>query len=81
MLSQASHTSRWVSFCARGVQSWRLSHHNVLSNIEGIREVFAIQSSDRFLGVLPFVHSFGFTVTLWLPLEKITVAMESGVSP
>ncbi len=48
----------------------RLSHHNVLSNIEAIREVFAIQASDRFLGALPFFHSFGFTVTLWLPLVE-----------
>jgi acyl-[acyl-carrier-protein]-phospholipid O-acyltransferase/long-chain-fatty-acid--[acyl-carrier-protein] ligase len=45
-----------------------LSHHNVLSNIEGIAQVFALTSRDRMLGILPLFHSFGFTVTLWFPL-------------
>ncbi|MBI4490247.1 MAG: MFS transporter [Deltaproteobacteria bacterium] len=45
-----------------------LSHHNVLSNIEGIAQVFWINGNDRMMGVLPFFHSFGFTGTLWLPL-------------
>lgn len=45
-----------------------LSHHNVLSNLEGIAQVFWITPADCMLGVLPFFHSFGFTVTLWLPL-------------
>jgi acyl-[acyl-carrier-protein]-phospholipid O-acyltransferase/long-chain-fatty-acid--[acyl-carrier-protein] ligase len=27
-----------------------------------------IFSSDRIVGVLPFFHSFGFTVTIWFPL-------------
>jgi acyl-[acyl-carrier-protein]-phospholipid O-acyltransferase/long-chain-fatty-acid--[acyl-carrier-protein] ligase len=45
-----------------------LSHHNVLSNIEGIAQVFSLTPRDRLLGSLPLFHSFGFTVTLWLPL-------------
>jgi acyl-[acyl-carrier-protein]-phospholipid O-acyltransferase/long-chain-fatty-acid--[acyl-carrier-protein] ligase len=45
-----------------------LSHRNILSNIEGIRQVIHINSSDRIVGVLPLFHSFGFSVTLWLPL-------------
>lgn len=45
-----------------------LSHHNVLSNVEGIRQVFTITKTDRVLGVLPLFHAFGFTGTLWLPL-------------
>ena len=28
----------------------------------------AAESTDVLLGVLPFFHSFGFTVTMWLPL-------------
>ena len=45
-----------------------LSHHNVLSNIEAIGQVFRTGARDRMLGVLPFFHSFGFTGTLWFPL-------------
>jgi acyl-[acyl-carrier-protein]-phospholipid O-acyltransferase/long-chain-fatty-acid--[acyl-carrier-protein] ligase len=45
-----------------------LSHHNVLSNLESIAQVFALTPQDRLLGSLPLFHSFGFTVTLWLPL-------------
>ncbi|MBI3756746.1 MAG: MFS transporter [Deltaproteobacteria bacterium] len=45
-----------------------LSHHNVLSNVEAIRQVFTTTKQDCLMGVLPFFHSFGFTGTLWLPL-------------
>jgi acyl-[acyl-carrier-protein]-phospholipid O-acyltransferase / long-chain-fatty-acid--[acyl-carrier-protein] ligase len=45
-----------------------LSHRNVLSNIDAATELFQLTSDDIVLGVLPFFHSFGFTVTLWLPL-------------
>jgi acyl-[acyl-carrier-protein]-phospholipid O-acyltransferase/long-chain-fatty-acid--[acyl-carrier-protein] ligase len=45
-----------------------LSHRNVLSNIDAATELFHLTPQDVVLGVLPFFHSFGFTVTLWLPL-------------
>ncbi|PWB48998.1 MAG: hypothetical protein C3F12_00420 [Candidatus Methylomirabilota bacterium] len=45
-----------------------LSHGNIVSNIEAIRQVLQIDRDDRLLGVLPFFHSFGFTGALWLPL-------------
>jgi len=45
-----------------------LSHHNILTNIEGIAQVIQFTSGDRMMGILPFFHSFGFTGTLWLPL-------------
>ncbi|MBI2875837.1 MAG: MFS transporter [Candidatus Tectomicrobia bacterium] len=45
-----------------------LSHHNILSNIEGLAQIFWITRKDRIMGVLPFFHSFGFTGTLWFPL-------------
>ncbi|MGH7772206.1 MAG: MFS transporter, partial [Candidatus Binatia bacterium] len=45
-----------------------LSHHNILSNIEGIAQIFWVTKKDRMMGVLPFFHSFGFTGTLWFPL-------------
>jgi acyl-[acyl-carrier-protein]-phospholipid O-acyltransferase/long-chain-fatty-acid--[acyl-carrier-protein] ligase len=45
-----------------------LSHHNIISNLEALGQVFWVTPADRFLGVLPFFHSFGFTCTLWFPL-------------
>jgi acyl-[acyl-carrier-protein]-phospholipid O-acyltransferase/long-chain-fatty-acid--[acyl-carrier-protein] ligase len=45
-----------------------LSHHNVISNIESVGQVINFTPRDRILGVLPLFHSFGFTVTMWLPL-------------
>src|SRR5262249_49183430 len=32
-------------------------------------------SSDRALGILPFFHSFGYTVTLWVPLQVAASAV------
>jgi acyl-[acyl-carrier-protein]-phospholipid O-acyltransferase/long-chain-fatty-acid--[acyl-carrier-protein] ligase len=45
-----------------------LSHYNVMSNIQQIAQTFMLGGQDRLLGVLPFFHSFGFTVTLCLPV-------------
>lgn len=45
-----------------------LSHHNIISNIEGVRQIFSLTRKDRIMGVLPFSQSFGFTITLCLPL-------------
>jgi acyl-[acyl-carrier-protein]-phospholipid O-acyltransferase/long-chain-fatty-acid--[acyl-carrier-protein] ligase len=44
-----------------------LTHANVLSNINAVAQVIQLGPDDCMLGVLPFFHSFGFTVTLWLP--------------
>jgi acyl-[acyl-carrier-protein]-phospholipid O-acyltransferase / long-chain-fatty-acid--[acyl-carrier-protein] ligase len=44
-----------------------LSHFNIASNIQQMEQVFSLDARDRFLGVLPFFHSFGFTGTLCLP--------------
>lgn len=44
-----------------------LSHYNIGSNIEQIEQVFGLNRYDHMLGILPFFHSFGFTVTLCLP--------------
>jgi acyl-[acyl-carrier-protein]-phospholipid O-acyltransferase / long-chain-fatty-acid--[acyl-carrier-protein] ligase len=45
-----------------------LSHWNIISNIEGIRQAIQFKPDDKIMGVLPLFHSFGFTGTLWLPL-------------
>ncbi|MCA9202508.1 MAG: MFS transporter [Planctomycetales bacterium] len=42
-----------------------LSYGNVASNVQAIDEVVHLRSDDVVLGVLPFFHSFGYTVTLW----------------
>jgi acyl-[acyl-carrier-protein]-phospholipid O-acyltransferase/long-chain-fatty-acid--[acyl-carrier-protein] ligase len=44
-----------------------LTHYNIASNIEQMGQTFMLEHKDVLLGVLPFFHSFGFTVTLWLP--------------
>ncbi len=46
----------------------QLSHDNVLSNARAVAQAFEFGRADRLLGVLPFFHSFGYTVTLWTPL-------------
>ena len=45
-----------------------LSHRNLLHNVRAIDEVIHLKSSDVILGILPFFHAFGYTVTLWTPL-------------
>ncbi len=47
-----------------------LSHFNLVSNIDQVSQTFMLRGRDRILGVLPFFHSFGFTVTLWLPAAR-----------
>jgi acyl-[acyl-carrier-protein]-phospholipid O-acyltransferase / long-chain-fatty-acid--[acyl-carrier-protein] ligase len=44
-----------------------LTHYNIASNVEQVGQMFMFDHHDCLLGVLPFFHSFGFTVTLWLP--------------
>jgi acyl-[acyl-carrier-protein]-phospholipid O-acyltransferase/long-chain-fatty-acid--[acyl-carrier-protein] ligase len=45
-----------------------LTHANVLANIDAANALFRLGDDDVVMGVLPFFHSFGYTVTLWLPL-------------
>jgi len=46
-----------------------LTHANIAANAESIIQAVDPGPSDRLLGVLPFFHSFGYTVTLWVPLQ------------
>lgn len=46
-----------------------LTHRNIGANSESMIQAIDPRPSDRILGILPFFHSFGFTVTLWLPLQ------------
>src|SRR5262249_57805945 len=44
-----------------------LSHRNILSNLDAVAQLFHLRPDDVMVGVLPFFHSFGFTMTRWLP--------------
>jgi len=45
-----------------------LSNNNINSNLDAASQMLHLDSNDVILGVLPFFHSFGFTVCMWLPL-------------
>ncbi len=46
-----------------------LSQLNIASNVEAIEQVVHLHKQDVLLGILPFFHSFGYTVTLWTALS------------
>jgi acyl-[acyl-carrier-protein]-phospholipid O-acyltransferase/long-chain-fatty-acid--[acyl-carrier-protein] ligase len=46
-----------------------LSHGNIAANTETMIQAITLNEQDRLLGVLPFFHSFGYTVALWAPLQ------------
>jgi acyl-[acyl-carrier-protein]-phospholipid O-acyltransferase/long-chain-fatty-acid--[acyl-carrier-protein] ligase len=45
-----------------------LSHQNVLSNVYQVGQHVRLLHDEVVLGILPFFHSFGFTITLWTVL-------------
>ncbi|HEX3655178.1 MAG TPA: AMP-binding protein [Pirellulales bacterium] len=45
-----------------------LSFENIGSNVEAIDEIIQLKRTDVLLGILPFFHSFGYTVTVWTVL-------------
>ncbi|MEW4527168.1 acyl-[ACP]--phospholipid O-acyltransferase [Maioricimonas sp. JC845] len=45
-----------------------LSHRNVGSNLDAVDQLLHLTHEDTLLGILPFFHSFGYTVTLWLAM-------------
>ncbi len=47
-----------------------LTKRNIMSQAECIRRVIWHDKNTCVLGFLPFFHSFGFTVTIWLPLTN-----------
>lgn len=46
----------------------QLTHHNIISNIEGFSSFLEMSENDRMLANLPYFHVFGLTVNLWTPL-------------
>jgi acyl-[acyl-carrier-protein]-phospholipid O-acyltransferase / long-chain-fatty-acid--[acyl-carrier-protein] ligase len=45
-----------------------LSHRNILSNVHQIEQQVHLKPDEVLLGILPFFHSFGFTVSIWTAL-------------
>jgi acyl-[acyl-carrier-protein]-phospholipid O-acyltransferase/long-chain-fatty-acid--[acyl-carrier-protein] ligase len=45
-----------------------LTHGNIAANADAFHSHAEFNYKDRVLGVLPFFHSFGYTVTMWGPL-------------
>jgi len=45
-----------------------LTHRNIASNVDAAVRTIRITPTDTLMGVLPFFHSFGYTVCLWAPL-------------
>ena len=45
-----------------------LSHRNVGSNVEAFNNALNLRPDDVLLGILPFFHSFGYTVAIWAGL-------------
>lgn len=45
-----------------------LTHYNVGSNCRQMGQLFMLNGRDKVLGILPFFHAFGYTVTIWLPV-------------
>ena len=44
-----------------------LTHHNIHSNAVQMKQHARATYDDVVMGILPFFHSFGYTVTLWVP--------------
>jgi acyl-[acyl-carrier-protein]-phospholipid O-acyltransferase/long-chain-fatty-acid--[acyl-carrier-protein] ligase len=47
-----------------------LTHLNLQSNVRMVTEAFKFEKTEVMLGVLPFFHSFGLTISLWFPLLR-----------
>jgi acyl-[acyl-carrier-protein]-phospholipid O-acyltransferase/long-chain-fatty-acid--[acyl-carrier-protein] ligase len=45
-----------------------LSQHNVMSNIQSTDALFHWRDTDSIMGIMPFFHSFGFTLSMWMTL-------------
>ncbi len=47
-----------------------LSHANISHNVDAVQRTVKLDSEDNVLGVLPFFHSFGYSVTLWAAMTS-----------
>ena len=42
-----------------------LTQRNVATNVEAVDQMVNLNPSDTLIGLLPFFHSFGYTITMW----------------
>jgi len=42
-----------------------LTNQNIATNVTAMDQIVKLNSQDTLIGILPFFHSFGYTVTLW----------------
>lgn len=52
-----------------------LTHRNIATNTDGLVRTVSLLPNDRLLAALPFFHSFGYCVCLWVPLMCGAVAV------
>lgn len=45
-----------------------LSQNNIASNVDAINSLLRLERSDTVAGILPFFHSYGYTLTMWAPM-------------
>jgi acyl-[acyl-carrier-protein]-phospholipid O-acyltransferase/long-chain-fatty-acid--[acyl-carrier-protein] ligase len=45
-----------------------LTHRNIAHNVDSAIRTIGIERDDRLFAMLPFFHSFGYTVCMWAPL-------------
>ena len=43
-----------------------LTNHNISTNIWAVDYLLSLGKQDTLIGVLPFFHSFGYTISLWV---------------
>jgi acyl-[acyl-carrier-protein]-phospholipid O-acyltransferase / long-chain-fatty-acid--[acyl-carrier-protein] ligase len=66
--SQEVFTILFTSGATGDPKGVMLSHANIASNCQAMADRVGIDDHDVLMGVLPFFHAFGLTVTLWMPL-------------
>jgi len=59
---------RFTSGSEKDPKGVELTHRNIYSNVDAVRERFHFGDDDIMLSVLPLFHVFGYTTTYWLPL-------------
>jgi acyl-[acyl-carrier-protein]-phospholipid O-acyltransferase/long-chain-fatty-acid--[acyl-carrier-protein] ligase len=46
-----------------------LTHRNIAANVDSAIRTLEVAPGDTIFGILPFFHSFGYTVCMWLALD------------